>query len=321
MFESLPPTITYAGYFLLGLTVPFACYFSMLQLFVRKTVARVITYMMMIIFFANLEAFWGFVYVSCAYFAIAGGYGFYKGTLTRDMIFAFFRDVWGFLAEGKGIFRKIWQGINAWLGRHRIIRLLLIIGLPLWGMAYVTEQHREEKQAAFRENPQVILAPIEQMVEKKQFRKAIDEAERHTTWISDSRLNALYEKAVLGLVGRLTRDDLNTLREKRDLYEKIAGIKAEHRDRFEELNDQYEMKKALKDGPENARYACKLAVKSQSKFPDEADFIGSARMERTGDITEVRGTVKLMNGLGNMIPHDYYCKFNGLTLSIARVDW
>ena len=61
----------------------------------------------------------------------------------------------------------------------------------------------------------------------------------------------------------------------------------------------------------DAQQACKAAIIKQARFPSEADFSywGSKKWRVNEHKTIMKGEVKLMNGIGNMIPHIYHCEF------------
>ena len=59
----------------------------------------------------------------------------------------------------------------------------------------------------------------------------------------------------------------------------------------------------------DAYQMCKRAVQSRVKFPSESDYaLSGIRHWACEGKTCVAGNVTLMNGLGNRIPHRYYCE-------------
>ena len=55
--------------------------------------------------------------------------------------------------------------------------------------------------------------------------------------------------------------------------------------------------------------SCQFQVENEARFKTKVNFIGFPRTGRTGNIVSVHGNVELMNGMGLMIPHNYYCMF------------
>lgn len=56
-------------------------------------------------------------------------------------------------------------------------------------------------------------------------------------------------------------------------------------------------------------YSCHKAVESNAKFGSEADFDWGYEFNSNSTGAVVAGRVKLLNGFGAMIPHQYFCKF------------
>ena len=65
---------------------------------------------------------------------------------------------------------------------------------------------------------------------------------------------------------------------------------------------------------------CAKAVSAQAKFRTEVDFSWDISHKKIGKRRILQGRVKLMNGLGIMIPHVYICAFEDdrLTEAIVR---
>lgn len=85
-----------------------------------------------------------------------------------------------------------------------------------------------------------------------------------------------------------------------------------------EREEELKRKIAEENTPVNARYQCKQAVKAYSKFPSKVDFVGGRTNDKGANVS-VTGVVHLMNGFGAMIPHTYYCQFDGARLAKVTV--
>lgn len=65
--------------------------------------------------------------------------------------------------------------------------------------------------------------------------------------------------------------------------------------------------------------SCQMHVANEARFKNKANFIGFPRTGRTENIISVHGNVELMNGMGLMVPHNYYCKFKNKKLIEMKV--
>lgn len=290
---------------------------------------------------------------------IYAGYSIWKLGSTRQkavvvgLLSLFFTPVWAlayiFMRKGWNRYlpdrskemiqaaAKRFYSLLTYSWRHRVIRYGLIIcgitGIMMVNVAIENMSKRDE----FTTNRESIMEQVSEAHQTKQYGHVVELAEPYV-FIGDSELNAMFEEAVLAQINAVTGETIHALKRKKELYtklsestdayqpqekevsKKIRVIEQAQRDKQRTLERQEELKRerAERDKPVNARYQCRQAVKAQSKFPSKVDFVSGRTNDSSKPVT-VSGVVNLMNGFGAMIPHTYFCRFEGSLLAEVTV--
>lgn len=214
-----------------------------------------------------------------------------------------------------------------WQKRRYRYPIVAVLAFTAFGMLaeYVENQMLDE----FNEKRETIIAEMQTDLKRENYDTAIETAERYVSFVKDAELEKLYEEALIGKIAAMQGDDLEILRDKQDIYEDLVRFNKHYANEHSEIGNQIQKieaeiqtaeaaRKQRRKEPENARYQCKQAVKAQSKFPSKVDFVSGTTHDQSLPVT-VDGVVNLMNGFGAMIPHRYYCRFDGERLAEVTI--